>query len=465
MDEFGFPGGFVPPIFAPGGAHSDGSRSLGEHDLDDIFVDDFLSSAPTTFGLPDAPELPPMPSTSSSASFPAPPVQPPSQPPTPVDRAVPVANMASGTDGFAVLQRSAAGASEGTHPNAATLASIASNPSTSRSVAQAALAASKAAEKLDADELQPAAASGTSSSRTRRSSARAASAMIKEVAGEGGRRSTKRPLEGGDAGAGEGGEDEDEEEGEGDSPSSKPSSKRKRALNASERQARSRERNRVHARKSRLRKKFFVDSLKSNLTKLENENTLMRQFLKQHTGRSFEELAAAAGAPAAAAASSGDEGLLAGSGRAANRQLENPDYKLVQALTVSQQNFVVSDPNLPDNPIVFASAGFYRLTGYSASEVIGRNCRFLQGPGTDPTSIAIIREGIAAGKDVATCLINYRKDGTPFWNQFFVAPLRGVDGRIVNFVGVQCEVSEDIAKQSLAAARMASAHGRVPQRK
>lgn len=229
---------------------------------------------------------------------------------------------------------------------------------------------------------------------------------------------------------------------------------------------RSRERNRVHARKSRLRKKFFVDSLKSNLTKLESENVLMRQFLKQHTGRSFEELVdgdgSGDGVARSAVAVAPDSGLLASGSRPATRQLETPDYKLVQALTVSQQNFVVTDPNLPDNPIVFASSGFYKLTGYSPGEVIGRNCRFLQGPGTDPVSISTIRTGVREGRDTATCLINYRKDGTPFWNQFFVAPLRGVDGRVVNFVGVQCEVSEAIAKKSLASAAMAAAHGVVP---
>ncbi len=201
-----------------------------------------------------------------------------------------------------------------------------------------------------------------------------------------------------------------------------------------------------------------MDSLKSNLANLEEENAKMRQFLLKHTGKTYEELSASEGAavnPKASAAAS-DAKLLAGPSRAATRQLEDPDYKLVQALTVSQQNFVVSDPNLPDNPIVFASSGFYDLTGYTPAEVVGRNCRFLQGPGTDPSSIAVIREGIKEGRDVAVCLINYRKDGTPFWNQFFVAPLRGVDGRIVNFVGVQCEVSEKIARQSLAAAKLAA---------
>ena len=76
------------------------------------------------------------------------------------------------------------------------------------------------------------------------------------------------------------------------------------------------------------------------------------------------------------------------------------------------------------------------------------SCSFgqLQGPQTDPDAIAVIRKGIADGRDTSVTLINYKKDGTPFWNRFFVAPLRGVDGAIVNFVGVQCEVKDSVAR-------------------
>lgn len=70
----------------------------------------------------------------------------------------------------------------------------------------------------------------------------------------------------------------------------------------------------------------------------------------------------------------------------------------------------------------------------------------LQGPDTDPEAIAVIRKGIAEGRDTAITLVNYKKDGSQFWNRFFVAPLRGVDGAIVNFVGVQCEVKDAVAQ-------------------
>lgn len=78
--------------------------------------------------------------------------------------------------------------------------------------------------------------------------------------------------------------------------------------------------------------------------------------------------------------------------------------------------------------------------------MLGRNCRFLQGPDTDPVSVARIRGGIERGEDTTVVLLNYRKDGSPFWNQFFIAALRDGDGSVVNYLGVQCKVSEEYAR-------------------
>jgi PAS domain S-box-containing protein len=94
---------------------------------------------------------------------------------------------------------------------------------------------------------------------------------------------------------------------------------------------------------------------------------------------------------------------------------------------------------LPDNPIVYASQGFLNLTGYSLDQILGRNCRFLQGPETDPKSVERIRKAIDQGNDMSVCLLNYRVDGTTFWNQFFIAALRDQNGNVTNFVGVQCK--------------------------
>lgn len=87
------------------------------------------------------------------------------------------------------------------------------------------------------------------------------------------------------------------------------------------------------------------------------------------------------------------------------------------------------------------SSPIYTCTYTCLFVVPGRNCRFLQGPGTDQAAVDIIRKGITEGRDVSVCLLNYKADGKPFWNQFFLAALRDAEGQIVNYVGVQCEVN------------------------
>lgn len=131
------------------------------------------------------------------------------------------------------------------------------------------------------------------------------------------------------------------------------------------------------------------------------------------------------------------------------KTLMEPDFRLMSALSGSQQNFAISDPSLPDNPIVYVSQGFLDLTGYTLDQVLGRNCRFLQGPGTDQSAVDIIRKGVREGLDTSVCLLNYKADGTPFWNQFFVAALRDAENNVVNFVGVQCEVSKAVVEKQL----------------
>ena len=93
----------------------------------------------------------------------------------------------------------------------------------------------------------------------------------------------------------------------------------------------------------------------------------------------------------------------------------SPCYQSVKALAESQANFVLTNPNLPDCPTIFASQGFLELTGYEGRQVIGKNCRFLQGPGTDPGTVSIVRNNLAGGRDASVCILNYKADGTPFW--------------------------------------------------
>ncbi|PON84158.1 Phototropin [Trema orientale] len=115
---------------------------------------------------------------------------------------------------------------------------------------------------------------------------------------------------------------------------------------------------------------------------------------------------------------------------------------LKDALSAFQQTFVVSDATKPDYPIMYASAGFFKMTGYTSKEVIGRNCRFLQGSGTDPEELAKIRESLQAGSSYCGRLLNYKKDGTPFWNLLTIAPIKDETGKILKFIGMQVEVSK-----------------------
>mmetsp|Transcript_10544 Transcript_10544/g.16200 ORF Transcript_10544/g.16200 Transcript_10544/m.16200 type:complete len:333 (-) Transcript_10544:173-1171(-) len=206
-----------------------------------------------------------------------------------------------------------------------------------------------------------------------------------------------------------------------------------------------RERNREHAKRSRLRKKFLLESLQEQIHGLQGEIETLKDIIRKELPDRAEELMSKIG---------GDKSkftpLPMPSGFGPVKTLMEPDFRLMSALSGSQQNFAISDPSLPDNPIVYVSQGFLDLTGYTLDQVLGRNCRFLQGPGTDQSAVDIIRKGIREGVDTSVCLLNYKADGTPFWNQFFVAALRDAENNVVNFVGVQCEVSKAVVEKHIA---------------
>ncbi|MBX5193651.1 PAS domain-containing protein [Rhizobium sp. NZLR3b] len=103
---------------------------------------------------------------------------------------------------------------------------------------------------------------------------------------------------------------------------------------------------------------------------------------------------------------------------------------------------VVTDARRPDLPIVLANKSFLELTGYSAEEVLGRNCRFLQGPATSPIAVAEIRAGIADEREASVEILNYKKSGEPFWNRVHLSPIHGDDGRILYFFGSQIDMTE-----------------------
>lgn len=198
---------------------------------------------------------------------------------------------------------------------------------------------------------------------------------------------------------------------------------------------RRRERNRILARRTRLRKKFFFESLQKEVTELQKENAALRDIVRTEIegdeGRQLlEQCNAARKLPREVLEACGE-----------NPDLDQEDFNLVTSIQQSQHSFVITDPSLQDNPIVFASDDFLTLTGYSRDDVLGRNCRFLQGPNTSKEKVDLIRKGVATGEDVSVTLVNYTADGTPFWNKLFVAALRDAQNNIVNFIGVIVKVA------------------------
>jgi PAS domain S-box-containing protein len=113
-----------------------------------------------------------------------------------------------------------------------------------------------------------------------------------------------------------------------------------------------------------------------------------------------------------------------------------------RAMASSTNGIIITDAGQPDNPIVYANPAFERLTGYSAEEVVGRNCRFLQGPDSDPDAIAQLHDAIEQRIDVNVVIRNYRKDGTPFWNDLTIAPVKDEAGNVTHFVGLQTDVTD-----------------------
>ncbi|MGY1807645.1 SpoIIE family protein phosphatase [Blastococcus sp. SYSU D00669] len=132
--------------------------------------------------------------------------------------------------------------------------------------------------------------------------------------------------------------------------------------------------------------------------------------------------------------------------------VEDPDAYLQalreRAVLATDITFTITDPREPDNPLVWVNPSFTRVTGYGYEEAVGRNCRFLQGTATDPEAVAGIRAALEEQRTVTTTLVNYRKDGTAFWNQLSISPVFDGEGHLVSFVGVQTDVTERVRVES-----------------
>jgi PAS domain S-box-containing protein len=114
---------------------------------------------------------------------------------------------------------------------------------------------------------------------------------------------------------------------------------------------------------------------------------------------------------------------------------------LDRAVAASSNGILITDPNLPDNPIIYANPAFERTTGYLVEEVVGRNCRFLQGEDREQPALEELRAALREGRGCRVVLRNYRKDGSLFWNELHVSPVHNEEGRLTNFVGVQNDVT------------------------
>ena len=119
------------------------------------------------------------------------------------------------------------------------------------------------------------------------------------------------------------------------------------------------------------------------------------------------------------------------------------------AVSATRMAMAITDPNKPDNPIVLANDAFLRMTGYPADEVIGRNCRFLQGPDTDPRAVESIREGLRHHREVQVELINYRRDGSMFLNELLIRPVLDQQGHLVNYFASQVDISAQRQAEAL----------------
>ncbi|KHJ53034.1 histidine kinase [Aureimonas altamirensis] len=127
------------------------------------------------------------------------------------------------------------------------------------------------------------------------------------------------------------------------------------------------------------------------------------------------------------------------------------------AVRTTRMPMLITDPHQPDNPIIFANDAFGRLTGYDRHEVIGRNCRFLQGTGTNTDDVTRIRNAVARCEAIEVDLLNYRKDGSSFWNRLLVSPVFDEDGNLTYFFASQFDVSPDRRRVS----ELQSAHGEM----
>lgn len=195
-----------------------------------------------------------------------------------------------------------------------------------------------------------------------------------------------------------------------------------------------RERNREHAKRSRVRKKVMVDTLQDKVRLLQEENERLREVIRINLPNDCDRLLAEVGI------------LTDADSFGLGTHVIDVDQAISETVRAPNQAFLLTDPSLPDNPIVYVSDGFVELTGFDRVQLLGRNCRLMQGPGTEPEAKLIMREAIQAEVPVTVCVLNYKADGSPFHSQVALSPVRDETGRLMHFMGVQHQVSAEFSR-------------------
>lgn len=124
------------------------------------------------------------------------------------------------------------------------------------------------------------------------------------------------------------------------------------------------------------------------------------------------------------------------------KQLREQNFLLAEAVHQTGVGIIITDPNQHDNPIIFANKSFQEITGYRSEEIIGQNCRFLQGPETSEHTISSLREAVEKKKEIHCEILNYRKDGSTFWNELTISPVFSPNGELTHFIGIQVDITK-----------------------
>ena len=120
-----------------------------------------------------------------------------------------------------------------------------------------------------------------------------------------------------------------------------------------------------------------------------------------------------------------------------------------QVMSAISNGVVITDPNQPDNPIIYINSAFEQMTGYAAKEILSQNCCFLQGDDQDQLARYQLKTAIQNGQDCHVVLRNSRKDGTPFWSELYITPIFDLEGQLMHFVGIQSDITEQKETEAL----------------